>query len=258
MPTWTEPSAFGAVASFTGDMPPVTSARLAGELHEHRVDGRLAGRRRRAGGSSSRSCRRCRGSRPGSAAFASALIPSGRTSSPRAAARPSASWTARHCTRHRSDSDDARPRDAASAPTSFPMAREDITARADACAPARAHARAADVRVDLRRRDVGVAEHRLHRAQVGAALDEVGRERVAQLVRRDVAAREPHAGASRVAAQQLPEPLARHRPAALGQEQRALGRIAHERRAIVGDVAARLRRAPRRRRARAASCCPCR
>ena len=44
---------------------------------------------------------------------------------------------------------------------------------------------ARQVGVDLGGADVGVAEHRLHGAEVGAALDEVGRERVAQLVRRD-------------------------------------------------------------------------
>ena len=43
-----------------------------------------------------------------------------------------------------------------------------------------------DVRVDLRRRNVGVAEHFLHRAEVGAALEQVRRERVPQRVRRHV------------------------------------------------------------------------
>ena len=42
-----------------------------------------------------------------------------------------------------------------------------------------AQARARDVGVDLRRRNVGVTEHRLNRAQVGAALEEMGSERVA-------------------------------------------------------------------------------
>ena len=44
-----------------------------------------------------------------------------------------------------------------------------------------------DVRVALGRRDVGVPEHLLDAAQVGAALEEVGRERVAQEVRVDAA-----------------------------------------------------------------------
>ena len=39
-----------------------------------------------------------------------------------------------------------------------------------------------DVRVELGRRQVGVAEHLLHRAQVGAALEQVRRERVAEEV----------------------------------------------------------------------------
>ena len=37
-----------------------------------------------------------------------------------------------------------------------------------------------DVGVELGRREVGVAEHLLHAAQVGAALEQVGRERVAE------------------------------------------------------------------------------
>jgi hypothetical protein len=50
------------------------------------------------------------------------------------------------------------------------------------------HACAAAVRVDFGRRDLGVPEHRLDRAEVGAVLDEVRRERVAQLVRGDFTA----------------------------------------------------------------------
>ena len=42
-----------------------------------------------------------------------------------------------------------------------------------------------DVGVDLRRRDVGVAEELLHRAQVGAAIEQVAREGEAQDVRAD-------------------------------------------------------------------------
>src|SRR5262245_21682354 len=87
-------------------------------------------------------------------------------------------------------------------------------------------ASAADVCVNLCRRYIGVTEHRLDGAQVGAALDEVSRERVTQLVRRDVAGREPHAGAACVVAQRLPESLPRHRPTALGEEQRTLGGVA--------------------------------
>ena len=41
------------------------------------------------------------------------------------------------------------------------------------------------MRVELGRREVGVAEHLLHAAQVGAALEQVRRERVAEQVRVD-------------------------------------------------------------------------
>ena len=43
------------------------------------------------------------------------------------------------------------------------------------------------VRVQLRRREVGMAEHLLNGAEVGAALEQVRRERVAQQVRMDAA-----------------------------------------------------------------------
>src|SRR5262245_39476213 len=69
------------------------------------------------------------------------------------------------------------------------------------------HASLADLRVHLGGRDVGVAEHRLDGAQVGAVLEEVCGERVAQLVGRYVARRQPHIGATGMAAQRLPEPL---------------------------------------------------
>src|SRR5947207_1503192 len=42
---------------------------------------------------------------------------------------------------------------------------------------------ARDVGVDLRRRDVGVAEHRLERAQVGATFEQMRREGMAKDVR---------------------------------------------------------------------------
>ena len=44
--------------------------------------------------------------------------------------------------------------------------------------------RAVDVGVDLRRRDIGVAEHGLHRTQIGAAFEQMRRKGVAQGVRR--------------------------------------------------------------------------
>ena len=43
-----------------------------------------------------------------------------------------------------------------------------------------------DVRVDLRGGDVRVTEHRLHRAEIGAALEEMGGEAVSQRVGMDV------------------------------------------------------------------------
>ena len=42
---------------------------------------------------------------------------------------------------------------------------------------------AGDVRVDLGRRDVGVPEQELHYAQIGAVVQEVGRECMAQGMR---------------------------------------------------------------------------
>ena len=50
-----------------------------------------------------------------------------------------------------------------------------------------------DVRVPLRRPDVGVAEHLLDAPQVGAALEQVGRERMAEEVRVDTTRLEPGA-----------------------------------------------------------------
>ena len=49
---------------------------------------------------------------------------------------------------------------------------------------------ARDVRVDRRRRDVGVAEQELHDAQVRAVIQEMRRERVPQHVRRQRRRRE--------------------------------------------------------------------
>src|SRR5438105_12345638 len=70
---------------------------------------------------------------------------------------------------------------------------------------------AVDVRVDLGGGDVRVPEHRLHGAQIGAALQEMGGEAVAQRVRMHVA----QARGGAVAAEQLPESLPRHAPAAV-------------------------------------------
>ena len=72
------------------------------------------------------------------------------------------------------------------------------------------------VRVDLRRREVGVAEHQLNRAQIGAALEEVRSERVAQHMRAD---RSPQVCLAPVLGEDLPEADAAQRPAARIQEQ---------------------------------------
>src|SRR5690349_10834911 len=75
----------------------------------------------------------------------------------------------------------------------------------------RTQTRFEDVRVDLRRREVGVAEHQLNGAQVGAALEQMRRERMPQHVRAQ-RARELRLAA--VALQDLPESDAAHGAAA--------------------------------------------
>ena len=70
-------------------------------------------------------------------------------------------------------------------------------------------ARLEHVRVDLRRRQIGVPEHRLDRAQIRAALEQVRREGMPQHVRRQMTA---DAGLLAVDAQQLPEAGPRQRP----------------------------------------------
>lgn len=70
--------------------------------------------------------------------------------------------------------------------------------------------------VDLRRRDVGVTEQRLNAPQIGAALQQMRRERMTQLVRR---ARLLDPRRARVRAEELPHTLPRERPAARRQEQ---------------------------------------
>src|SRR5688572_21078434 len=65
-----------------------------------------------------------------------------------------------------------------------------------------------DVRLDLRGRDVGVAEQLLHRGQIRAALQQMRRERMPQCMRRHALA---HARAAHVLAQDLPYSHARER-----------------------------------------------
>ena len=62
-----------------------------------------------------------------------------------------------------------------------------------------------DVRVELGRAEVGVAEHLLDAAQVGAALEQVRRERVAQQVGVDAPGSSPAAAASRRRIRNAPE-----------------------------------------------------
>ena len=64
--------------------------------------------------------------------------------------------------------------------------------------------------VDLRRRDVGMAEQRLHDAQVGAVLQQMAGEGVAQHVRADLARREAGGAGQRlqVAGEMLPRQMA--------------------------------------------------
>src|SRR5687768_6246905 len=78
---------------------------------------------------------------------------------------------------------------------------------------------AIDVSVDLRRGNVGVAEHFLDGAKVGAALEQVGGERVPQRVRTHVLR---DAGLLDVMAEDLPRSHARERRAARVEEQDAL------------------------------------
>ena len=68
--------------------------------------------------------------------------------------------------------------------------------------------RAIHMRIDLRRRDVGVAKHGLHRTQVGAAFEEMRGEGMGQRVQRDPFV---DAGDKSVAADKFSEPLAAER-----------------------------------------------
>src|SRR5260221_11391495 len=72
--------------------------------------------------------------------------------------------------------------------------------------------------VDLSRRDVRVAEHHLDRAEIGAALEEMARERMAEHVWRDAA---PKPGLCRRLAHDRPERLPRERSPAWVHEQPA-------------------------------------
>jgi hypothetical protein len=76
---------------------------------------------------------------------------------------------------------------------------------------------AADVGVDLCRRDLAVPEHQLDGPEVGPALEEVRREGVPQDVRADLGGDPGRPG---VPLQEFPKSLPRERAAAAGEEQR--------------------------------------
>ena len=81
---------------------------------------------------------------------------------------------------------------------------------------------ALDMGIDLRRRDVGVAEHLLHAAQIGAAVEQMAGEGMAQHVRRQPRRVEP--GFQRQLLEQLAAALPRQVAlAAARREQPALG-----------------------------------
>ena len=116
-----------------------------------------------------------------------------------------------------------------------------------------------DVRVDLGRGEALVAEQLLDDPQVRAALEEVGRERVAQGVRRDALgepglAAQPVEPVAQAADARAAPPCGSGRP---GSAARRRGGPAGAGRAARGVRRRGRRRAPRGRAARAARCAPC-
>src|SRR5439155_22756332 len=79
-----------------------------------------------------------------------------------------------------------------------------------------AQARLDHMRVDLRRRQIAMAEHHLNRPEVGAPLEQVRRERMPHDVR---AERRRQVGAAAVLFQDFPEADPAERPAARVEEQ---------------------------------------
>src|SRR5438552_16778556 len=91
------------------------------------------------------------------------------------------------------------------------------------------------VSVKLRRREVGVAEHLLDASQVGASLEEMRRERMAQQVRVDAGRLQPGLRGSPAQDQECPG--ARERPAlCVEKELRAVAAV--EERTPAGQIAA--------------------
>src|SRR4029078_8894471 len=93
---------------------------------------------------------------------------------------------------------------------------------------------ARDLGVDLRGRDVGMAEHGLHRAQVGAAFEEMRGEGMPQAMRADLGKTENEGPP----AEQLPKSLARHWPAARRDEHVRARAAAQEQRTALAEVGA--------------------
>src|SRR5689334_4355919 len=91
------------------------------------------------------------------------------------------------------------------------------------------------MRVDLRRRQIRMTEHRLDGAQVCSALQQMGREGVPQHVR---AEGRPESGGQAVPAQDLPEAAPREAVTAarVHEEPRTVA-LLQEMRSALGDVA---------------------
>src|SRR3954453_13272350 len=92
---------------------------------------------------------------------------------------------------------------------------------------------AGEVRVHLRGRDIGVAEHLLDGAQVAAAGEQVGREAVAEGVWAELTSEADGAG---VALDDFVEALAAQRPAAEVEEEPRLVALADQLRAAAAHV----------------------
>ena len=84
------------------------------------------------------------------------------------------------------------------------------------------HALSGDVSINLRGGNIRMAQQQLHDAQIGAVVDEVGREGVAQRVRRE---RFVNAGDDCITFDRVPKRLPRHGRAARRDKQR-MGHLA--------------------------------
>ena len=73
------------------------------------------------------------------------------------------------------------------------------------------------MRVDLRRGQVRMPQHHLHRAQIGAVIQQMGGKRVSQRVRRDAGG---YTCDRRVTLDGVPKGLPGHSPLAIARKQR--------------------------------------